>query len=140
MRLSLTEAEKLVTTALSASGAGPQMAKRTAAALVAAEAAGQAGHGLSRVAQYAAFLRNGRADGPDAQRRVERTPPAAPRETENIRAPARGATLVAVRSNVRFDVTLVLAQAGCACRRTPRARATFNTVAKLGFPPSLSAR
>jgi (2R)-3-sulfolactate dehydrogenase (NADP+) len=39
------------------------MAKRTAAALVAAEAAGQAGHGLSRVAQYATFLRNGRADG-----------------------------------------------------------------------------
>jgi len=27
------------------------------------EAIGQAGHGLSRVAQYAAFLRNGRADG-----------------------------------------------------------------------------
>ena len=63
MRLSLIETEKLVTAALAASGAGPEMAKRTAAALVAAEAAGQAGHGLSRVAQYAAFLRNGRADG-----------------------------------------------------------------------------
>jgi (2R)-3-sulfolactate dehydrogenase (NADP+) len=63
MRLSLTEAEQFVTAALAACGAGPDMAKRTAAALVAAEAAGQAGHGLSRVAQYAAFLRNGRADG-----------------------------------------------------------------------------
>jgi len=63
MRFSLIEAEQLVTTALSASGAGPKMASRTAAALVAAEAAGQGGHGLSRVAQYAAFLRNGRADG-----------------------------------------------------------------------------
>jgi (2R)-3-sulfolactate dehydrogenase (NADP+) len=30
---------------------------------VAAEAEGQSGHGLSRVPQYAAFLRNGRADG-----------------------------------------------------------------------------
>ena len=63
MRLSLTEAEQLVTAALATSGAAPEMAKRTAAALVAAEAAGQAGHGLSRVAQYATFLRNGRADG-----------------------------------------------------------------------------
>jgi (2R)-3-sulfolactate dehydrogenase (NADP+) len=51
MRLSLTEAEQLVTAALATSGAAPEMAKRTAAALVAAEAAGQAGHGLSRVAQ-----------------------------------------------------------------------------------------
>ena len=42
MRLSLIEAEKLVTAALAASGAAPEMAKRTAAALVAAEAAGQA--------------------------------------------------------------------------------------------------
>ena len=63
MRISLTEAEKLVVAALVASGAGHDMAARTAAALVAAEAAGQAGHGLSRVAQYSAFLRNGRADG-----------------------------------------------------------------------------
>jgi len=39
------------------------MAALTAAALVAAEAEGQSGHGLSRVPQYAAFLRNGRADG-----------------------------------------------------------------------------
>jgi len=63
MRISLQEAEKLVTEALAAAGAAPEMAARTAAALVAAEAAGQAGHGLSRVAQYATFLRNGRADG-----------------------------------------------------------------------------
>ncbi len=39
------------------------MAAATAAALVAAEGEGQSGHGLSRIAQYAAFLRNGRADG-----------------------------------------------------------------------------
>lgn len=63
MRLSLEEAELLLCRALSASGANARMAETTARALVAAEAAGQAGHGLSRLPQYAAFLRNGRADG-----------------------------------------------------------------------------
>jgi (2R)-3-sulfolactate dehydrogenase (NADP+) len=63
MRLTLTEAEALARKALAASGANPEMATATARALAAAEAAGQAGHGLSRVPQYAAFLRNGRADG-----------------------------------------------------------------------------
>lgn len=63
MRISLNEAEALARTALAAAGAGPDMAATTARALAAAEAAGQAGHGLSRVPQYAAFLKNGRADG-----------------------------------------------------------------------------
>lgn len=63
MRLSLQEAEALARAALAAAGASAEMAAATARALVAAEAAGQAGHGLSRVPQYAAFLRNGRADG-----------------------------------------------------------------------------
>jgi (2R)-3-sulfolactate dehydrogenase (NADP+) len=62
-RIALAEAEALARDALAAAGANPRMAALTAAALVAAEAEGQAGHGLSRVAQYAAFLRNGRADG-----------------------------------------------------------------------------
>ncbi|WP_372620517.1 Ldh family oxidoreductase [Falsiroseomonas sp.] len=62
-RLTLAEAEALARAALAAAGAGPRMAAFTAAALVAAEAEGQSGHGLSRVAQYCAFLRNGRADG-----------------------------------------------------------------------------
>ena len=39
------------------------MAAATAAALVQAEAEGQGGHGLSRIPQYAGFLREGRADG-----------------------------------------------------------------------------
>ncbi len=59
----LAEAEALARAVLAAAGANPRMAALTAAALVAAEAAGQGGHGLSRVGQYAAFLRNGRADG-----------------------------------------------------------------------------
>jgi len=63
MRISLDEAEALARTALAAAGARPDMAAATARALAAAEAAGQAGHGLSRVPQYAAFLKNGRADG-----------------------------------------------------------------------------
>jgi (2R)-3-sulfolactate dehydrogenase (NADP+) len=62
-RLALSDAEDLVRRALAAAGAAPAMAAATARTLVAAEAAGQAGHGLSRVPQYAAFLKNGRADG-----------------------------------------------------------------------------
>lgn len=58
-----TEAAALARAALEHAGANPAMAALTAEALVAAEAEGQSGHGLSRVAQYAAFLRNGRADG-----------------------------------------------------------------------------
>ncbi|MDB5378802.1 MAG: sulfolactate dehydrogenase [Rubritepida sp.] len=62
-RLSLAEAESLAAAALRAAGANPEMAALTAEALVAAEAEGQGGHGLSRVAMYAGFLREGRADG-----------------------------------------------------------------------------
>ncbi len=61
--LTLAAARDLAHRALLAAGASPPMAAATARALVAAEAQGQAGHGLSRVPQYAAFLRNGRADG-----------------------------------------------------------------------------
>lgn len=62
-RLPLPDAEALARRALAAAGAGPAMATATARTLIAAEAQGQAGHGLSRVPQYCAFLRNGRADG-----------------------------------------------------------------------------
>jgi (2R)-3-sulfolactate dehydrogenase (NADP+) len=61
--LPLPDAEALARRALEAAGAAPAMAAATARTLVAAEAQGQAGHGLSRVPQYCAFLRNGRADG-----------------------------------------------------------------------------
>lgn len=63
MRLSVQDAEALARDALAASGASAEMAAATARALASAEAAGQPGHGLSRAPQYAAFLRNGRADG-----------------------------------------------------------------------------
>lgn len=62
-RISMAAAEDLARRALLRAGASAPMAAATARTLVRAEAEGQAGHGLSRVAQYAAFLRNGRADG-----------------------------------------------------------------------------
>jgi (2R)-3-sulfolactate dehydrogenase (NADP+) len=64
------DAEALAARALAAAGAGPEMARLTAAALVAAEMEGQPGHGLSRVAMYAGFLREGRARGDAAPRVV----------------------------------------------------------------------
>lgn len=62
-RIPLHEAQRRAAAALEAAGASPAMAKSTARALVLAEAQGIASHGLSRVAQYATHLRNGRADG-----------------------------------------------------------------------------
>jgi len=62
-RFALAELTDLATQALERAGASPAMAKATAKALVAAEAQGLASHGMARVPQYAAHLRNGRADG-----------------------------------------------------------------------------
>lgn len=69
-RWTLAEARDHARAALSASGAQAEMAHDTAAALVAAEAIGQGGHGLSRVPQYAGFLRHGRALGDAVPRLV----------------------------------------------------------------------
>ena len=61
--LSLKEADALVQSALLKSGASQAMAQSVARALVLADSQGQAGHGLSRVPQYATHLKNGRANG-----------------------------------------------------------------------------
>ncbi len=61
--ISLREARELARAVLEAAGANAAMAQSTAHALVLAEAQGLASHGLSRVAQYATHLRNGRVDG-----------------------------------------------------------------------------
>jgi (2R)-3-sulfolactate dehydrogenase (NADP+) len=61
--MTMAEAAARVAAVLQAAGAAPAMAASTARALVLAEAQGQGGHGLSRVAQYATHLRNGRVDG-----------------------------------------------------------------------------
>ena len=63
VRLSLAEAEALATAALVASRTSPENAGPTARALVAAEADGQGGHGLSRVPPYALHARVGKVDG-----------------------------------------------------------------------------
>ncbi|HYC03982.1 MAG TPA: Ldh family oxidoreductase [Azospirillaceae bacterium] len=63
VRLGLEEAERLAFDALAASRTAPDNALATARALVAAEADGQKGHGLSRVPSYAAQARVGKVDG-----------------------------------------------------------------------------
>jgi (2R)-3-sulfolactate dehydrogenase (NADP+) len=73
---SIAELTGLVTDAIAHAGAGADMAASTAAALVAAEAQGLASHGLSRVAQYAGHLRNGRVNG-DARPRLKQDKAAA---------------------------------------------------------------
>ena len=63
VRLSLAEAETLACDALVASRTSPENARPTARALVAAEADGQAGHGLSRLPSYAIQSRAGKVAG-----------------------------------------------------------------------------
>jgi (2R)-3-sulfolactate dehydrogenase (NADP+) len=62
-RVSVEALHDLAAQALEAAGANPDMAAATARALVYADARGLASHGVARVAQYAAHLKNGRADG-----------------------------------------------------------------------------
>ncbi|SET26725.1 Ldh family oxidoreductase [Oceanicella actignis] len=74
--LSLDEARRLTEAAMTAAGALPEVARSVAAALVAAEASGHAGHGLSRVPSYVAQCRAGKADG-RARPTLEQPAPAA---------------------------------------------------------------
>jgi (2R)-3-sulfolactate dehydrogenase (NADP+) len=62
-RFTLTQLTDLGTRALARAGASPIMAAVTAKALTGAEAQGLASHGMSRIPQYAAHLRNGRVNG-----------------------------------------------------------------------------
>ena len=62
-KITMEEAQSRVAAAMQAAGANAPMAQATARALVLAEAQGLASHGLSRVAQYAGHLRNGRVNG-----------------------------------------------------------------------------
>ncbi len=76
MKVPADDLRALVQGALQRAGAGEAMAASAARALVLAEAQGIGSHGLSRVAQYATHLKNGRADGA-AVPRVLRTGSAA---------------------------------------------------------------
>ncbi len=62
-QLTPTELIDLAQRALARSGAHPDMALKTAVALVDADVQGLTSHGVARVPTYAAHLRNGRADG-----------------------------------------------------------------------------
>jgi (2R)-3-sulfolactate dehydrogenase (NADP+) len=57
------ELEKLITAALTASNTTPENAASVARALTQAEIDGQKGHGISRVASYAAQAKSGKVDG-----------------------------------------------------------------------------
>jgi len=72
MKQSIEELTQLAARALKRAGASKAMAQATAQALVAAEAEGLGGHGLSRVALYAQHLREGRADGKARPKRVKK--------------------------------------------------------------------
>ena len=61
--LSIEELQQRVAAVLERAGASAPMAAATARSLVLAEAQALGSHGLSRVAQYATHLRNGRVDG-----------------------------------------------------------------------------
>jgi (2R)-3-sulfolactate dehydrogenase (NADP+) len=63
MKVPVAELRALVQRALQSAGANEVMAAATARALVLAESQGIGSHGLSRVAQYATHLKNGRVDG-----------------------------------------------------------------------------
>jgi (2R)-3-sulfolactate dehydrogenase (NADP+) len=76
--IGLREAHGLVQRALEQAGTSSANAESVAAALVAAEADGQKGHGLSRVAAYAAQAKCGKVDG-QATPKVERLSSAAVR-------------------------------------------------------------
>jgi (2R)-3-sulfolactate dehydrogenase (NADP+) len=62
-KVALNELASLATWALERAGASAATAQSTARALAAADAQGLASHGVSRVPQYAAHIRLGRADG-----------------------------------------------------------------------------
>jgi (2R)-3-sulfolactate dehydrogenase (NADP+) len=76
MRITLAEAHRLAMRALIAVGTRAESADDVARALVAAEADGQAGHGLSRVPAYADQVRAGKVRG-DATPVVEERGPTA---------------------------------------------------------------
>ena len=71
--VTLQRLETLAQQALANAGASSVMAVATARALVAADAQGLASHGVARVAQYAAHLKKGRANGRASPHSVHET-------------------------------------------------------------------
>jgi (2R)-3-sulfolactate dehydrogenase (NADP+) len=95
--LTCSELREVAERALANAGASESTARITARALADAEAQGLSSHGVSRVAQYATHLRNGRADG---------------RAVAVIARERGGAILVDVREGLAFPAcTLAVAEA-----------------------------
>ena len=101
---------RLVERALERSGASPEQARPTARALVMAERDGQSGHGLSRVASYAAQLRSGKVVG-RAEPKLERVSPAASRVdgAHGFAYPALDLAVEAVAASARRQAVAVAA-------------------------------
>jgi (2R)-3-sulfolactate dehydrogenase (NADP+) len=70
-RIALTELQQLAHAALERAGASAANAASTARALVYADSQGLSGHGVSRVAMYAAHMKHGRIDGAAAARIIK---------------------------------------------------------------------
>ena len=117
--VSLERLASLAERALALAGADHAMATTTACALVAADAQGLASHGVARVAQYAAHLKNGRANGHAVARVVREKTAACLIDAENglafpacllavdqaiARARANGVGLAAVTNSHHFGV------------------------------------
>jgi (2R)-3-sulfolactate dehydrogenase (NADP+) len=95
--LTCSELRELAERALANAGASESTARITTRALADAEAQGLSSHGVSRVAQYATHLRNGRADG---------------RAVAVIARERGGAILVDAREGLAFPAcTLAVAEA-----------------------------
>ena len=117
--VSLERLASLAERALALAGADHAMAETTARALVAADAQGLASHGVARVAQYAAHLKNGRANGHAVARVVREKAAACLIDAENglafpacrlavdqaiARARVNGVGLAAVTNSHHFGV------------------------------------
>jgi len=81
--VALKQLESLIEYALLRAGAGATMAALTARALAAADAQGLTSHGVARVSQYVAHLKNGRASGQAVARVVREKPAACLIDAEN---------------------------------------------------------
>lgn len=93
--LSIDELTLHASRALEAAGASPGAAKAAARALVAADAQGLSSHGVSRVPQYATFLRNGRTD---------------PKAEPSIVHSKGGACLIDARSGMAYEACALAVQ------------------------------
>ena len=100
--VSLQRLQALAERALELAGADHAMAIATARALVAADAQGLTSHGVARVAQYAAHLKNGRANGRAVARIVREKPAACLIDAENgLAFPACGLAVQEAVSRAR---------------------------------------